>query len=326
MNEHVDVLSTEATNTVACNEETDLFAVEEEWRPVADYTDRYLISSLGRVRTAGGARWPEHIIKQTISRGFAVVVLIRPKCEGYKHDTVRVDDLVYNTFVAPLQSNEILVHRDGDPLNNCAWNLKAVPQILDPLIEWKPVVGYEEHYEVSNKGDIRNKHNGRLLVPKLDRYGYLHLGLRYKKPRKWLTVHRAVAEAFIPNPENKATADHINGNKLDNRPENLRWASNSENFHNPVTFGFFKSRAFRDLKKDQQAHLNKAVICLTDPPVFYEAVHEAARQTGVLRCNIVASCKRFSTGKSTVTNRNGRPVLHWRWATPEEAEAKKVLL
>ena len=70
----------------------------------------------------------------------------------------------------------------------------------------------------------------REVKPRL--YGYLLVTIPFRGD--WY-VHRLVAEAFIPNPENKPCVDHINGNKLDNRIENLRWVSYKENSNNPNT-------------------------------------------------------------------------------------------
>lgn len=96
---------------------------------------------------------------------------------------------------------------------------------------WKDVDGFP-NYEVSNKTKIRNKSTGRILKQCLDSsIGYMVVNLfdsaTGKSHRKY--VHRIVAEAFIPNPENKRTINHIDCNKTNNDISNLEWATDSEN-------------------------------------------------------------------------------------------------
>ena len=79
-------------------------------------------------------------------------------------------------------------------------------------------------YEVSNLGRVRL--NGEIVEPCM-RSNYLCIGSIY--------IHRAVAELFVPNPENKPCVDHINTDRLDNRAENLRWVTYKENCNNPLT-------------------------------------------------------------------------------------------
>lgn len=90
--------------------------------------------------------------------------------------------------------------------------------------EFKYYRGTKVIYEVSNLGRV--KRNGEIIEPKINNSGY--------KALKFL-VHRAVAELFIPNPENKPQVDHIDCDKLNNRVDNLRWVTASENMMNPLT-------------------------------------------------------------------------------------------
>ena len=83
-------------------------------------------------------------------------------------------------------------------------------------------IGYK--LEISNQGNVRR--NSIIVEPSI------HAGyLRYSG----VCIHRAVAELFVPNPDNKPCVDHINGNPLDNRAINLRWCTISENNKNPIS-------------------------------------------------------------------------------------------
>jgi len=93
---------------------------------------------------------------------------------------------------------------------------------------FKPVIGFEKQYLISNKGSVYSLHCHRLMTPKKSKTGYLRITLCDNGRKRHTSVHRIVAEAFIDNPENKPTVNHKNENKHDNRVENLEWATNAE--------------------------------------------------------------------------------------------------
>lgn len=94
---------------------------------------------------------------------------------------------------------------------------------------WKYVVGYEKYYQVSNLGKIKTLRKRKLILkPCINKKGYYNVCIL----NKVFLIHRLVAKAFIDNPENKPTVNHIDGNKLNNCVENLEWATWSEqNIH-----------------------------------------------------------------------------------------------
>lgn len=92
---------------------------------------------------------------------------------------------------------------------------------------WKPVQGFESKYEISNFGNIRNT-KGKQLSPWDNREGYLCIDL-WDGKRTHKKIHRLVAEAFIPNPNNLPLVNHINEEKYDNRVDNLEWVTAAEN-------------------------------------------------------------------------------------------------
>ena len=111
------------------------------------------------------------------------------------------------------------------------------------------VIGFEGKYQISNMGNIKNCNTGKVLQIFFDRpmNGYARVSL-VTEPGKFKNyrVHRLVANHFIPNPENKKTVNHIDGDKRNNAVDNLEWASNYEN-----------NRHYQDVLKKSDKYMNE---------------------------------------------------------------------
>lgn len=120
---------------------------------------------------------------------------------------------------------------------------------MENMCEWKPTYIFPDEYMVSDRGDVKSIRTGKTLKPAFDRYGYLYYVLCVNGNRKTVKAHRLVAEAFIPNDGNKPSVDHVNGDKTDNRVQNLRWVTNKENTHNPITLPKMQRLAIENLPR-----------------------------------------------------------------------------
>lgn len=104
---------------------------------------------------------------------------------------------------------------------------------------WKPVVGFEGCYEVSNIGRVRTVDSGYIFNPQPTQRGYLRVTFRMNDRRKAPFVHVLVLEAFVcPRPPGKVT-NHKNSDKTDNRVENLEWVTQRENVTHAIETGNF---------------------------------------------------------------------------------------
>ena len=135
------------------------------------------------------------------------------------------------------------------------------------------------------KGVFRNSYlNGR---------GYLEYVFYVNGENKYITVHKLVAETFIPNPDNKPCVDHINTIKTDNRVENLRWVTQQENMLNPLTY-----ERVNNAKKKPIAgmDINGNEVCR------FNCVNDAVAAGYSRHCGCVANGKRNKSNN-----------LYWRW-------------
>ena len=174
--------------------------------------------------------------------------------------------------------------------------------------EWKPVKGYDGKYEVSNYGRVRSldrvdakgvRRRGVILKQlNLGSPGNYYKGVSLFKDGKITKAktHRLVAEAFVPNPDNKPEVNHINENPEDNRAVNLEWVNKAEN----INWGTRTKRAAETSKATANKTRSKRVIQMDaggHEIKEFPSLREAERATGIARAWIVKAIKHNWTTK-----------------------------
>ena len=156
------------------------------------------------------------------------------------------------------------------------------------------IKGYE-NYEVTTTGEVINTKTGKVLKPYKEKNGYLRIHLSKNNKQKWFLVHRLVAEAFIPNPENLPCVNHKDEDKTNNyvgRPEtdfkdgNLEWCSYEYN----INYG---TRNKRVSNKTKNGKKSKTVLQLRmDGSLVrvWPSVMEIQRQLGYSQCSVSNCC------------------------------------
>lgn len=164
---------------------------------------------------------------------------------------------------------------------------------------WKDVVGYEDLYSVNELGQIKRKHriwireedgakitiNEMIMKTRVLR-GYETIGLTKDHIQLTKPVHRIIAKAFIPNPENKPEINHKDGNKLNNSIENLEWVTESENTLHAFRLGLRKTTDGGTSKSVAKLNPNTKEIL-----EIYPSLRELDRTTSFLRKEVSLACR-----------------------------------
>ena len=181
---------------------------------------------------------------------------------------------------------------------------------------WRDVEGYEGQYQVSNKGNVHSvaridslgrKQGGRTLRPGYSTNGYPKVVLCKNGKMKTKYIHRLVAEAFIPNPNNSPQINHIDEVKDNNNVENLEWCTSKYNTNHGT-------------RNERISKKVRAVNVETGEVVTFNSIKEAGRKGYTERHISSASRGAYKSPNGNLIGGDGHTYRGYRWSYIEEGE------
>lgn len=131
----------------------------------------------------------------------------------------------------------------------------------DNVEEFRPTYILPDRYLVNRRGEVFSLRSGRLISERFDKYGYLRVNLYEGTKNHTVTIHRLVAKAFVPNPDNLPEVNHIDGIKTNNDPSNLEWVTSSENQIHAFLIGLQKGNRGEDNPAARNTEGDVRIVC-----------------------------------------------------------------
>lgn len=166
---------------------------------------------------------------------------------------------------------------------------------------WRDIEGYENLYQISNLGRVKSLGNDKTRKEKILKvcrhtFGYLLVGLFKDGNQKSYYIHRLVACAFLPNPDNLSEINHKDEDKTNNRVENLEWCNRKYNMN-------YGTRTERQLENTNNPKRRKQVICIETGKI-YPSTMQVERELGFNKSGISHACR---------GNQKTAYGFHWRY-------------